>query len=866
MNKFIVNNILIEKSERDIQTGKSYDFTNGFNLICGNNEAGKSSIMNFLKESFFLEKGTETGKIFFQVDENGKKYRADIKPSSRKSDRCVLVDEDNNSVDYSFVEEYIKQNYFKAGFTINLDDLNSLESGKIDLVNVIKDPLNDKLGACLKTLNNEVSASLGVDFKPKKEVKDILTKIESINNQINELSQKEGEYNSVVEQINELNSQIDELKNIIKYLKLSSNLKSLEKDINDKKNELNLEENNFNEKLFENRNKSTDLFNRFGKYEINKSSQDKNKEKIEKQLQNIKEKFADLMFEYGLAFDEDVIKNIQIDNSKNSRIKELVEQNKEFSATINVKAENKKLYQNEISRLSNVPNKEMTIEELKQLKSRLELDCKTYNHLRDEIESIDKKIQEGNTDKKNTPLLIGVGVVALISIVAAFIAMMNKISNAYIIIIFVIVLVVSNLISWKSNKNNSSFIEDKTRKNEQKDSIFAGLKQEINKFYSNIDINSIVQIEAIENALEYLIARQNSLIDIENELSETNKKIEENKQEFLSLKDEQFKNISDDKYLDVVAMVTSIKDEIKLCDELKQENLNLENENSQILEDYKAFIVENNLNITNSIDFKENAKNLIEEIDKNTQIKTNITNLKSQIEQKEKDLQTILDKDFELINKVEIELEDDIEQQIKQKEFELEQKESERNKVSAEKINLEKFEGIADKKVERNLLLAEYRQIVKNLMANQMTLNLVEVAKSNFNQTQPDLVNAQKYLSILTGGKYSKINLELQEISNEDNSLIKQWNILSRGTKEQLYLALRLGYASNYSIKNNKPSLPLIIDDAFVNFDVIRTKNALECLKEFAKTNQVLFFTCHTEQMKMLLEELKIKEVNVISI
>ena len=152
------------------------------------------------------------------------------------------------------------------------------------------------------------------------------------------------------------------------------------------------------------------------------------------------------------------------------------------------------------------------------------------------------------------------------------------------------------------------------------------------------------------------------------------------------------------------------------------------------------------------------------------------------------------------------------------------------------------------------------------MLINKISLNLVEIAKGNFNQTQPDLVNAQKYLSLLTGGKYSKINLELQEISNEDNSLIKKWDILSRGTKEQLYLALRLGYASNYSAKNNKPSLPLIIDDAFVNFDVLRAKNALICLNEFAKTNQVLFFTCHTDQMKNLLKELKILDVNILDV
>ena len=218
------------------------------------------------------------------------------------------------------------------------------------------------------------------------------------------------------------------------------------------------------------------------------------------------------------------------------------------------------------------------------------------------------------------------------------------------------------------------------------------------------------------------------------------------------------------------------------------------------------------------------------------------------------------------MNKVNVVIEEDITKQIEKIEAERNQKEEQRQELQVEKSKLEAFEGIADRKIEKNLLLDEYRQIVKKLIVNKLSLDLVEIAKGNFNQTQPDLVNAQKYLSILTGGKYSKINLELQEISNEDNSLIKKWDILSRGTKEQLYLALRLGYASNYSTKNNKPSLPLIIDDAFVNFDVLRTKNALSCLAEFSKTNQVMFFTCHTEQLQKLLKELQIADVNILTL
>ena len=153
-----------------------------------------------------------------------------------------------------------------------------------------------------------------------------------------------------------------------------------------------------------------------------------------------------------------------------------------------------------------------------------------------------------------------------------------------------------------------------------------------------------------------------------------------------------------------------------------------------------------------------------------------------------------------------------------------------------------------------------------------MTIELTTMAKSEFDKTQPDLINAQKYLAILTDNKYSKINLELQELSNEDGTRIKKWEHLSRGTKEQLYLALRLGYASNYSIDkttlepNGRADLPLIIDDAFVNFDAKRTKNALKCLCEFSKTNQVLFFTCHTETITKMLNEISCINSNIIQL
>ena len=68
MTNFIIDKINIEKSEKDIKTGTSYDFSSGLNFICGNNEAGKSSLMKFIKEGFFCPAKSDYGKIFFTVE------------------------------------------------------------------------------------------------------------------------------------------------------------------------------------------------------------------------------------------------------------------------------------------------------------------------------------------------------------------------------------------------------------------------------------------------------------------------------------------------------------------------------------------------------------------------------------------------------------------------------------------------------------------------------------------------------------------------------------------------------------------------------------------------------------------------------
>lgn len=66
---------------------------------------------------------------------------------------------------------------------------------------------------------------------------------------------------------------------------------------------------------------------------------------------------------------------------------------------------------------------------------------------------------------------------------------------------------------------------------------------------------------------------------------------------------------------------------------------------------------------------------------------------------------------------------------------------------------------------------------------------------------------------------------------------------LSEGTRDQLYLALRLASLRRFSEAGT--SLPLVLDDILVHFDERRSSAALALLAEVAGHNQVLLFTHH---------------------
>ena len=282
MNKFTIENLIIEKSGKDIKTGIKYELSDGINLICGNNEAGKSSLMQFIKQAFFQTKDTDSGKIFFKIcDENSQKcYRADIKNSQKKNERCKIFDENNNACSYELIENTINRKYFEQGFTINLDDLMTIQNdGNFSLINVIKDPSGDKLNSYLEQIKLKIKKILGDNGRLTKDTASILDKISGLSAEIRELSNQENEYNYAVNLIKTLNEDIDTILNKEEYLKILSDIDSLQKELDNlqqKKAHLSL---NFNPKLFDNKEAYILIIQNSGKYESNIESIERNKQK-----------------------------------------------------------------------------------------------------------------------------------------------------------------------------------------------------------------------------------------------------------------------------------------------------------------------------------------------------------------------------------------------------------------------------------------------------------------------------------------------------------------------------------------------------------------------------------------------------------
>ncbi len=145
----------------------------------------------------------------------------------------------------------------------------------------------------------------------------------------------------------------------------------------------------------------------------------------------------------------------------------------------------------------------------------------------------------------------------------------------------------------------------------------------------------------------------------------------------------------------------------------------------------------------------------------------------------------------------------------------------------------------------RSLLVAEIDRYMPLIYAR----HLLNAAISRFErENQPEMIaTVSELLTKMTGGKYVEFDRfrggKQSVLVRMANGVERTPDQLSTGTREQLYLAIRLAYVLHYC-RRSQP-LPIIIDDVLVNFDEQRTRHTLIALADIAPRVQVLFFTCH---------------------
>lgn len=131
---------------------------------------------------------------------------------------------------------------------------------------------------------------------------------------------------------------------------------------------------------------------------------------------------------------------------------------------------------------------------------------------------------------------------------------------------------------------------------------------------------------------------------------------------------------------------------------------------------------------------------------------------------------------------------------------------------------------------------------------------LEEVTRDRHARVAPHLAAlASEYLKEITDGAYDEllVNRDLQisvRIPQTKRLGQNPEKVLSKGTVDQIYLALRLALVQMMSRHGER--VPMLLDDPFANYDDERLARAMKLLTRVAETNQILLFTCRQDVVR----------------
>ncbi|XID93705.1 AAA family ATPase [Paenibacillaceae bacterium WGS1546] len=170
-----------------------------------------------------------------------------------------------------------------------------------------------------------------------------------------------------------------------------------------------------------------------------------------------------------------------------------------------------------------------------------------------------------------------------------------------------------------------------------------------------------------------------------------------------------------------------------------------------------------------------------------------------------------------------------------------------RGRLAQELDRLRADSELEDARLRRAELQSRLDELAGRYAVLAVADKLIARAKAVYEEEkQPEVLRrASEYFHAMTEDAYARIvapgDVKALFAEKRDGALVDSV-FLSRGTQEQMYLAMRFALCD--AAAPDHP-LPLLLDDLFVHFDERRLARTLPVLRRLAETRQLIVFTCH---------------------
>ena len=172
---------------------------------------------------------------------------------------------------------------------------------------------------------------------------------------------------------------------------------------------------------------------------------------------------------------------------------------------------------------------------------------------------------------------------------------------------------------------------------------------------------------------------------------------------------------------------------------------------------------------------------------------------------------------------------------------------------------------------EIELIKGEIRILVKDYAMAELGSIVVRRAMDRYRlmHENPLLVRANELFSRITLGHFVELMVDHDEydgailVGRQRDGKLKRVGEMSSGTREQLFLALRIAAIERY-VTTTAP-VPVVFDDAFLESDDDRSEKIFESLAELAASTQVIVLT-HRRQQAALGQRILGEGISVIEL